>query len=169
MDGVIPSQLDNDTVIALRNKLITPIDVTYSQLKTLIDGSDLIPGALYKITDYKTIHWIVKSYNVDPAYSIVGDEAPAPIDVTITPDAVGNNPVTYYYKAYYTGSDGSHDTISLGSLEMNYIIGDATTEIEVVFGQLPSWAIEVIILRGTESGIYTEVKALVSSYNIFWF
>lgn len=90
---------------------------------------------------------------VPPArYDLDHTDAPAPSGITITPDAVGANPVTWYYRMTYGLADGS--LRSLISDEDYFTIGDDTTEIIVDGGVIPDWAEVLTIMLGTTSGYY---------------
>jgi uncharacterized protein (TIGR02145 family) len=96
-------------------------------------------------------------------------DALAPTEVTIIPDAVGDNPVTWYYKIYATM--GGYR--SLFSTEFPITQGDSTNQIIFSYN-LPSWATHVYIMRAVFSGGYTpedgglEVVGLTESpYDIF--
>jgi hypothetical protein len=82
--------------------------------------------------------------------------APAP-DIVLTPDAVGANPVTWYYRAVW-GDLGqiSDDPISLQSEERSFICGDDTTAIVVESNPTPpSWQSYWHVMLGKTSGNYT--------------
>jgi len=85
-------------------------------------------------------------------YDLDHTDAPAPSGITITPDAVGANPVTWYYRVTYGLADGS--LRSLISDEDYFTIGDDTTEIIVDGGVIPDWAEALAIILGTTSGYY---------------
>jgi len=81
-------------------------------------------------------------------------DAPAPENITITPDAVGSNPVTWYYRAIYGTGNPSPTNISLVTEESSFIIGDSTNEIILDGAIIPSWASYITLILGTISGNY---------------
>lgn len=87
-------------------------------------------------------------------YNLDHLDAPAPAGITITPDAVGSNPVTWYYRLSYI--DAAAPTYrSILTEESSFTIGDSTTEIIMSGYNIPSWALEGInIILGTTSGLY---------------
>ena len=98
---------------------------------------------------------------VPPAkYDLDHVDAPAPTGITITPDAVGSNPVTWYYRAIY----GIPDSSSRGLIteESSFTVGDSTTSIIVDGGTIPDWAEVLSIMLGT-------VQGGIKEYGIFPF
>jgi hypothetical protein len=85
-------------------------------------------------------------------------DAPAPGNITITPDAVGSNPVTWYYRYGWGSIDFS--IRSTLSNEGSFVIGDNTTEIIVDGDTMPSWAEGFTIILGTTTGIYLTIYTL---------
>jgi len=81
-------------------------------------------------------------------------DAPAPENVTITPNAVGSNPVTWYYRAIYGTGNPSPTNRSLVTEESSFIIGDSTNEIILDGAIIPSWASYITLILGTISGNY---------------
>ena len=79
-------------------------------------------------------------------------DAPAPTNITVTPDAVGDNPVTWYYVISFAGGG----ECSLFTSEGTFIIGDATTSIILNGDEWPIWAEAFEFCIGTVSGIYTK-------------
>ncbi len=87
----------------------------------------------------------------------LGYPAPAPTGITLTPDAVGANPVTWYYKMAYSYWDSKkerHTLRSQYSEEFTLVVGDDTTGITVEGYEFPFWANGLIFILGTESGNY---------------
>jgi len=135
-------------------------DVTYSELITLITGNSLTAGAQYRITDYKTVHWMVDS---DGYY--VNSIAPAPTNITLTPDDVGNNPYIIYIKVFY--DDQCLDSISLGSEEIEVIVGDDTTSIIIGCDPYPDWATCISVWAGEKSGNYQYYRVTYRGSDIY--
>jgi hypothetical protein len=135
-------------------------EVTYDELIALITGSQLEPGLQYLITDYRTVHWMV-NYDYDGGinyiYAPTYDTVPAPGNISVTPDAVGDNPVTWYYKACYFNDSAYKERRSAFSVESSYQEGDSTTSVMFNCDAIPAWATEVIIFRGATSGVYSEL------------
>ena len=86
--------------------------------------------------------------------TLVCPDNPAPGNITVVPDAVGANPVTYYYKVCYAYENGS-SIRSVFSPEATYTEGESTTETIFNCEALPAWRNGVYIFRGTETGVYT--------------
>lgn len=130
--------------------------VTYEELMILINGSGLTPGSKYLITDFATRHYIL-----DDGNQIFSTEpAAAPSNVAITPDAVGDNPVTYYGFICFT--DVTDTERSYWTEEITWQEGDSTTETILSF-DASIWANKIILFRGTESGIYTHYAGNTST------
>ena len=71
-------------------------NITYSALVSAINGSDLVPGKKYRITDYQTVHYILDSDGVQYLDSIItGTLEPLIVtaisDNTTSPVAVSEN------------------------------------------------------------------------------
>ncbi|MCK9592697.1 MAG: hypothetical protein M0Q91_11900 [Methanoregula sp.] len=79
-----------------------------------------------------------------------GADSAVPSGVTVTPDAVGENTLTFYYRLVYSKTDNS--LRSLITNEATFTIGDSTTEIIVAGGDIPYWADNMMVLVGTTSG-----------------
>lgn len=142
--------------------------LTYAEIYALQQASELTPNCQYSF-EHTTKHWLVDS-DGNYCYDLV--DAPAPGNITITPDAVGDNPVTYYYKAVYANNlGGVPDIRSLMSEELSVTIGDSTTELIFSCDAIPSWAEQLYVINGTVSEAYTHFdyvdtipKDLVSTF-----
>ena len=185
--GKIPSELDSGTVAALQTALSVPdissdelaaisgaatpsasnvfatiadvpeggagvTEVLYSELLALIGTSALTEGAFYRITDFATSHWMV-----DGSSNYIHNPSPAPTGITITPDAVGSNPHSLFYKVFYE-LVGEGTVRSKGTAEIEVSVGDSTTEIIIDGDVLPEWATGLVVWKGTETGVYTDYK-----------
>jgi len=96
----------------------------------------------------------------------LGYPAPAPYieEITLTPDAVGDNPVTWYFVCVYVGGSvpGEGAFRSLVSIEGEVTVGDDTTELTVSGINFPYWAIGEASLFcnfGLVSGVYTHRRS----------
>lgn len=121
---------------------IAPVQTTYADLMALIGESGLSKGTLYEFE------------HTPRYYGASTEDAPAPGNITLTPDAVGDNPVTYYYKAVYLNGATSRSVVSD---EFTCEQGDSTTELIYDCDELPEWADGVWIIRGAETGVYTDL------------
>ena len=127
------------------------------------DGNGrVIPGGnILQRTKPKVGRWTETSaYECcDPCIPTFTD-APAPTNIHVTVDAVGDHPITYYFRIFYCyyGSipDNGYDYIyrSLASDEITFIVGDDTTLITLTCDSLPGWANEIDWYIGTVSGVY---------------
>lgn len=100
----------------------------------------------------------------------LGYPAPAPTGITLTPDAVGANPITYYWKAAF-GDFGLESIRSQWTEEGTIIIGDDTTEIIAEYDfNAPFWTSTTNILIGQSSGDYSFNKrvGLLNSGEAVW-
>jgi len=144
-------------------------DVTYNELITMIDDGGLVTGAQYRITDYKTIHNMLDYADLSVLLDY-DNSVPAPTNIVVTPNAVGANPVTYYCVAFglFDVRYKLNDTyVSLFSEEFTYTEGDDTTStmISYDFGYIDNVdLINIVILRGIESGVYTSYLDGISKY-----
>ena len=91
-------------------------------------------------------------------YDLDHTDAPAPTGITITPDDVGSNPVTWYYRTVYGIADYSER--SLITEESSFTVGDSTTSIIVAGGTIPAWAGIFSIMLGTVQGGIKEYGVL---------
>jgi hypothetical protein len=100
---------------------------------------------------------------------LIGDytsvDAPAPGNITVTPDAVGDNPVTWYYTVCYL--DAGITERSLFSIESSFIIGDATNSYVFNCNTIPSWGQTVYITMGIISEIYTYARVSTLPIEMF--
>jgi hypothetical protein len=84
-----------------------------------------------------------------------GNNAPAPTNINITPDAVGDNPVTWYFKVLQVTTQNNR---TLSSVEQSYTVGDSTTDLIFDCNHIDRGTVDLfIIFAGTTSGIYTNV------------
>lgn len=88
-------------------------------------------------------------------------DAPAPGNITITPDAIGDNPVTWYVTAVYLAGEGPYER-SLFSDEFSFTIGDDASELYIAREQRPGWVDYMCgLFLGTTSETYTHFMALI--------
>jgi hypothetical protein len=76
-DGQIPVATTNGRLIDSGytvEDIVNAVDITYADLVTAIGASTLVKGALYKITDYKTVHNILYS-SPNEVYTLAPVEA----------------------------------------------------------------------------------------------
>lgn len=88
LNGVWQQKDENGNVFLLVEG-VEPVNVTYTELTTLISNTNLVPGKLYRITDYATI------------YNVPGTSPTVELTATTEPiivKAVSNN--TLYARAY---------------------------------------------------------------------
>lgn len=117
-------------------------------------------GFVFDLSSEDVIHQITA--NKEGAKFHLGYPAPAPEGITLTPDAVGDNPVTWYYKvffSYYEAALGIDTFRSIFDEEKTLIIGDDTTVINGTgWGDitLPFWASALNVQLGLSSGEYTK-------------
>ena len=97
-------------------------------------------------------------------YDLDHVDAPAPSGITITPDDVGSNPVTWYYRVLYGMADQSER--GLVTEESSFTVGDSTTSIIVDGGTIPDWAEVLCIILGTVQGGIKEyiVSPFITSF-----
>ena len=93
-----------------------------------------------------------------PVYQGINTEdAPGPTNVTVVADAIGDNPVVYYYAACGVFLEGAA-YITGFSQEITCTQGDSTTSL--IFNcSSPVGALAVLLVRGIVSGDYTEIIA----------
>jgi hypothetical protein len=94
----------------------------------------------------------------------VSTDAPAPGNITIVPDSIGSDPVTYYYRLGY--GKASYEERSLITDEATYQEGDSTTETIFNCDAIPEWAVTLVGMRGTESGVYNQYFEVEETENI---
>ena len=155
-EGVRPSQMSAATKTALIAKLSPQSCIvveTTSNAKT--NGAALI--AAYTAAKALTPNGEELSATnracviLPPAkYDLDHVDAPAPSGITITPDDVGSNPVTWYYRVVYGMADQSER--GLVTEESSFTVGDSTTSIIVDGGTIPDWAEVLCIILGTVQG-----------------
>jgi hypothetical protein len=134
-------------------------EVTFDELMTLKNSGDgagsLVPG-FYKVTDFATRHFLTNGLG-EQVNGTMDVDCPAPSNISITPDAVGDNPVTYYFRLI--GIDGPGSTRSLISNEIVVELGEDTTEL-MIGCDIPEGIVSVVVYRGIETGVYTEISDL---------
>lgn len=143
-EGGIPLETANGIFVNVTSDAKTNganLIAAYAKAKALTPN-----GSALSATNRACVIPLPGEYDLDHTY------APAPSGITITPDAVGANPVTWYYRMTYGQNDGS--LRSLFSDEDYFTIGDDTTEIIVDGGVIPDWAERLSIILGTTSGYY---------------
>lgn len=124
------------------------------ELANPITGLKLVPG--YEFPEGSEAAVCALQANQEVADINLGYPAPAPTGVTLTPDAVGANPVTWYFKMAYTKWDVDHfDVRSEWTTEGMFTVGDDTTAIAVEGYSFPFWADGLNFILGTTSGVYT--------------
>lgn len=134
--------------------------VTYAELTALIAANEgagsLTPGSQYKLTDFATRHF--KTLGNGDQYNSLMD-APAPTGITITPDAVGDNPVTWYYRVFLLYDKLGVTYKSLVSAEIPVIEGDDETELILNFTpkNYGDTINSICIERAEVSGVYNEL------------
>jgi hypothetical protein len=148
-------------------------NITHDDLVAAMGAATLNEGCWYRITDFATVHYLM-DYDPDtgavaPATGL--EDAPAPGNITIVPDAVGNNPITIYYIMAYAVTIGTM-VRSLISIEIPVIIGDDTNNITINCDPIPDWAQGLVIYKGSISGIYDRNNIIMSlpyvgNYNLF--
>ena len=133
--------------------------IRYDSKHNIVPGTLIITRSVPSIGNWLEVPMKKQSPITTTTTTCIGEyiDAPAPTGVTITPDAVGSNPVTWYYRLLY--ADGIPPTFrSLFTEESSFTIGDSTTEIIMSGYVFPSWAIGGIsIILGTTSGFYNYI------------
>jgi hypothetical protein len=84
-----------------------------------------------------------------------GKQAPAPTNISITPDSAAINTVTWYYKVIQLLS---HGNLTEFSEELTYQQGEDTTELIFNLDHVDYDVIDLfVIIKGTTSGVYTNL------------
>lgn len=99
--------------------------------------------------------WPIQELTLAELQAIQFTDAPAPTGITITPDAVGSNPVTWYYR-FAVGLNGD-DKVSPLSEEVSVILGDDTSVLIVNFNC--QYTGSIYIFKGSISGQYSDFSA----------
>ena len=117
---------------------LVPTQLTYpaNQIKAVSDLRANVEGAKFRLT---------------------GETHPAVTTFSVTPDAVGDNPVTMYYRIRQLGVNFETSQFSLAELseEQTYEVGDSTTELILAVDYTPMSEMDFFgIVVGTASGVY---------------
>lgn len=104
IDGVIKIKNENNNINIINDN--SPIEITYKNLKSLYDNSNLTVGKFYKIIDYQTIHCIL-----DGGFTQSGD-----INIGSTESIIltATSESTFDKQVYST--EYPNDIIEIGSL-----------------------------------------------------
>jgi len=151
-EGAIPLETANGIFVNVTSDAKTNganLIAAYAKAKTLTPN-----GSALTATNRACVILPPAKYDLDHV------DAPAPSGITITPDDVGSNPVTWYYRVLYGMADQSER--SLITEESSFTVGDSTTSIIVDGGTIPDWAEVLSIMLGT-------VQGGIKEYGIFPF
>jgi len=132
--------------------------ITHGDSINLLNGNInyFIGGEFTILESLSYIEAIPLKYHPIP----VSEQAPAPTNISITPDAIGDNPVTWYYRVLQGNTLNQSTEISD---EQSYQQGDATTELIFDLDHINYDDIDIfLIVKGTTSGHYT--NAVVVSF-----
>lgn len=105
-------------------------EVTYDELKSMVDNSTLVPGSKYRIIDYVSI---IKDYTIEmndyasndnPKFTVNVKSANHPFDIVVT--ALSTNGLSEDAKACLHLGDTYFSESELGSWELKYSINNNT-------------------------------------------
>lgn len=163
-DGVSKIKFsDGTSMITVSDATGGITSITYADLLGDIASHTLTAGSFYELTDFQTRHYFVDGAG-SQAYDT--EDALAPGTISLTADAVGANPVTYYYKAVYMAFL-ENASRSIVSTEFTCEQGDATTSLTFSCDAIPAWAVEIGIMRGTSTGNYTYYTKAVTPLDVY--
>lgn len=117
------------------------VTTTYAALSAAALAGTLTPGQKYSF-EFQTKQRMIDS---DGNEIMALEDAPAPGNITITPDAVGANPVTVYYRAVFFNDETISRSIVSEVIEVT--VGNSTTEVIFDCDAIPSWANYVIAFQ----------------------
>ncbi len=140
---------------------------TVSRQSILNDYNNQIKNNFQELTDtVNNLPVPATNLTLTELQAIQFTDAPAPTGVTITPDAVGANPVTMTYKyAYAINSPFERSLFS----EVTILVGASTTGFTISGINIPSWADCFIIGFTPAYGTMTEDGVLLfSSFTPRW-
>jgi hypothetical protein len=164
---------DDTTMIVVESETSPPSWINYWQImlgKASDNFDRYSPRAslgggvigLYQYVDKNTIGaawspaWIVDKPTYQQGYQ-ESIQAPAPTDISITPDQAAVNPVTWYYKVIQLNA--SFQVCEL-SAEQSYVHGDDTTALIFDCTHVDRADTDLfLIVKGTTSGVYTNMFA----------